>query len=204
MWLKFYTLRMAVAAVAIWGIAGCSAPVTEKKIAGLTATSSHASNYTIGPNDLVRMDVFQEPDMQTEQRVAQDGTINISLAGRVNIGGLSLEGASKRIAEKLREGYLVNPQVTVNIVEYAPRRFSVLGQVNSPGSFVIPGEEVVTLPTAIAMAGGNTRIGNLRHVLITRERDGQIYNITVNVQTPAGRQFIITKDDLIMVPESLF
>lgn len=142
--------------------------------------------------------------MQTQQRVAQDGTINISLAGPVQIAGLTLDQASEKIAEKLRDRYLVNPQVTLNVIDYAPRRFSVLGQVNTPGSYLIPGEEVLNLPTAIAMAGGNTRIGNLRSVMVTRERDGEIYNIKVNVLTPAGKAFLIKKDDLIVVPESLF
>ncbi|MDD5200146.1 MAG: polysaccharide export protein [Terrimicrobiaceae bacterium] len=203
MWLKFNALRIAVAALTACAIGGCSAPVVEKKITGLSV-ASRTSNYRIGPNDLVRMDVFQEPDMQTEQRVAQDGTINIALVGRVGIAGLTVEDASKAIADKLRGGFLVNPQLTISVIEYAPRRFSVLGQVNKPGSFDIPGEEIVTLPTAIAMAEGNTRIGNLRQVLVTRNRGGEIYDIKVNLMTPQGRQFVIEKGDMIMVPESLF
>lgn len=183
-------------------VVGC-APIVERKVSGVTAPPK-AENYVIVPNDAIRMDVFQEPDMQTQQRVAQDGTINISLAGPVQIAGLTLDQASEKIAEKLRDRYLVNPQVTLNVIDYAPRRFSVLGQVNTPGSYLIPGEEVLNLPTAIAMAGGNTRIGNLRSVMVTRERDGEIYNIKVNVLTPAGKAFLIKKDDLIVVPESLF
>lgn len=197
-------MRAGLLSFVIFGfVAGCSAPIVEKKVSGVEPTPK-AENYLLVPNDMVRMDVFQEPDMQTQQRVAQDGTINISLAGPVRIAGFTLDQASAQIAEKLRDRYLVNPQVTLSVIDYAPRRFSVLGQVNTPGSYLIPGEEVLTLPTAIAMAGGNTRIGNLRSVLVTREKDGQIYNIKVNLLTSAGRHFLIKKDDLIMVPESLF
>ncbi|HEY8899167.1 MAG TPA: polysaccharide biosynthesis/export family protein [Chthoniobacterales bacterium] len=170
---------------------------------GVAATTS-SENYKLVSNDLVRIDVFQEPDMQTEQRIAQDGTVNISLAGRVPVGGLTMEQAGDLIAEKLKGGILINPQVTVSVIEYAPRRFSVLGQVNRPGAFEIPGEEIVTLPTAIAMAGGNTQIANLREVLVTRNRDGKVYDIKVNLQSPQGRQFVVGKGDMIMVPESLF
>ncbi len=142
--------------------------------------------------------------MQTEQRIAQDGTVNIALAGSIHIGGLTIENAAKLISDKLKGGYLVNPQVTVSVIEYSPRRFSVLGQVNRPGAYEIPGEEVLTLPTAIAMAGGNTQIANLRSVLVTRNKDGKVYDIKINLQSPQGRQFIVGKGDMIMVPESLF
>jgi polysaccharide export outer membrane protein len=187
------------------GLAGCAAPI-QKRTVDVPADEARPqlSNYQISPNDVVHMEVFQEPDMLTEQRVAQDGTINVALVGRVAIGGLTVDGASKVIADKLRNGFLVNPQVTVNIVEYAPRRFSVLGQVTSPGAFEIPADEILTLPTAIAMAGGNTRIGNLRRILVTRRNGGKVTEITVNLFTSAGRQFVVAKGDVIMVPESLF
>jgi polysaccharide export outer membrane protein len=184
-------------------LAACSTPIKEQKVAAVTDVT-RAENYRLVPNDLVRIDVFQEPDMQTEQRVAQDGTVSIALGGRVKISGLTLEDASKAIAEKLKGPYLVNPQVTISVVEYAPRRFSVLGQVNKPGAFEIPGEEILTLPTAIAMAEGNTRIGNLRQIQVTRTRGDAVYDIKVNLMTPQGRQFIVEKGDIIMVPESLF
>lgn len=201
--LRFETFCLALVAVAVSGLAGCSTPIQETEVAGVTAVTS-SENYKLVPNDLVRVDVFQEQDMQTEQRIAQDGTINVALVGSVRISGLTMEGAAKAISDKLKNGYLVNPQVSLSVIEYSPRRFSVLGQVNRPGAYEIPGEEVVTLPTAVAMAGGNTQIANLRQILVTRNRDGKIYDIKVNLQSPQGRQFIIGKGDMIMVPESLF
>jgi polysaccharide export outer membrane protein len=201
--LKFVLRRVVPAIALALGISSCSSPIQEREVTGVAATTS-SENYKLVSNDLVRIDVFQEPDMQTEQRIAQDGTVNISLAGRVPVGGLTMEQAGDLIAEKLKGGILINPQVTVSVIEYAPRRFSVLGQVNRPGAFEIPGEEIVTLPTAIAMAGGNTQIANLREVLVTRNRDGKVYDIKVNLQSPQGRQFVVGKGDMIMVPESLF
>jgi len=196
-------LRNALLIVFTGALVACSPPIKEQKVAAVTR-ATQAENYRLVPNDLVRIDVFQEPDMQTEQRIAQDGSISIALGGRVKISGLTLEDASKAIAEKLKGPYLINPQVTISVVEYAPRRFSVLGQVNKPGSFEIPGEEILTLPTAIAMAEGNTRIGNLRQVQVTRMRGEAVYDIKVNLMTPQGRQFVVEKGDIIMVPESLF
>lgn len=194
---------IAVTASLTLTLGGCSQPVVERQVAGVSGYTT-SKNYQLVPNDLVRVEVFQEPDMLTEQRISQDGTVNVALVGRVRIAGLTLEAASAAVASRLKAGYLVNPQVTVNVVEYAPRRFSVLGEVNRPGAFEIPGEEVVTLPTAVAMAGGNSRIANLRRVLVTRNRDGKIYDIKVDLLTPEGRQFIVEKGDMILVPESLF
>ena len=186
---------------------GCTAPIREKRLRvtpGTTVKKVGHQNYQITPQDIVHVDVFQEPDMETEQRVAQDGTINIPLVGRVVIGGLTVEQASDAVEAKLRGGVLVDPQVTLNVTEYSPKRYSVLGQVNGPGAFEIPGEDVVTLPTAIAMAGGNTRIANLHRVQLTRVRNGEVYDITINLLTPEGRQFVVQKGDVIIVPESLF
>ncbi len=153
---------------------------------------------------MVEISVFQEEDMLSVQRVGQDGTVNFPLVGRVKIGGQSVEQAAGSIAAKLRQGFLINPQVTVSISEYAPRRFTIYGQVNGAGSYEIPSEEIVTLATAVAIAGGNTRIGNLRKVTVTRTTDEGIVEYRVNLLTPAGRQFIIENRDLITVPESLF
>ncbi len=196
-------LRVAGVVAALCGVVSCTSPIQEHQVSGVSAVTS-SENYKLVPNDLVRVDVFQESDMQTEQRIAQDGTVNIALVGSIHIGGLSIENAAKLISEKLKGGYLVNPQVTVSVIEYSPRRFSVLGQVGKPGAYEIPGEEVLTLPTAIAMAGGNTQIANLRSVLVTRNKDGKVYDIKVNLQSPQGRQFVVGKGDMIMVPESLF
>jgi len=186
-------------------LGGCASPIVERKVPiDIAADERTPANYRLHPRDVVHISVFQEPDMETEQRIAQDGTVNIALAGRVKIGGLTVEEAAEAIAGKLRGAYLVNPQVSVHIVEYAPHRFSVLGQVNQPGAFEIPSEEVVTLPTAVAMAGGNTRIANLRRILVTRKKAEGVYDITVNLSTPQGRQFVVQEGDMIFVPESLF
>ncbi len=193
--------------VAIFLLTGCSAPVVEKKIPLNPGESgSVRENYRLIPNDAVQIAVFQEPDLSSEipYRVAQDGTVNFPLVGRVKVAGLSVEGASSAIANKLKQGYLVAPQVTVTVFEYAPQRFSILGQVNQPGTFEIPSEEVLRLPAAVAMAGGNTRIGNLRKILVTRTKPDGLYEITVNLLSPEGRQFAIEKSDVITVPESLF
>lgn len=186
-------------------LVGCAAPV-EQRIIDLDPQilANKLDNYKLGPGDVVQVSVFQEEDMLSQQRVGQDGTINFPLVGRVKIGGQTVEQAASSIAAKLQQGFLVNPQVTVSIQEYAPRRFTIYGQVNAAGSYEIPSEEIVSLATAVAIAGGNTRIGNLRKVTVTRTTAEGIVEYRVNLLTPQGRQFIIQNRDLITVPESLF
>jgi len=186
-------------------VTGCTSPISEKKLnIDARAEGQPSENYRLTASDIVHVEVFQEPDMASEQRIAGDGTINIALIGRVKIAGQTLEGAADQIQARLSEGFLVNPQVTVSVLTYAPRKFTILGQVNGPGNYEIPSEEIVTLAEAVAMAGGNTRIGNLRSIIVTRERDDGVYEIKVNLLSPSGRQFIIKEGDLITVPESLF
>ncbi len=204
---KFVSETLALAAIGsvAFLLSGCSAPIQKRQITiEPAAASEKRGNYQLGPGDVVQVTIFQEVDMTAEQRLGQDGSINLPLVGRVAIGGMTVDSAGQAIATRLKAGFLVNPQVTVSVLEYAPRRFTIFGQVNAAGSFEIPSEERVTLPTAIAMAGGNTRIGNLRAVAVTRSSDTEITEYRVNVLSAEGRQFVIQDRDLITVPESLF
>lgn len=143
--------------------------------------------------------------MTTEQQIARDGSISFPLIGRVVIGGLSMGAAEQVIASRLKEKYLVNPQVSLAVTQYAPQNFTILGQVGAPGAYPIPYEEVAfTLPMAVARAGGNTRIGNLRNIRIDRRKENQVTQYTVNMLSSEGQQFIIQRGDLITVQETLF
>ncbi len=185
---------------------GCSSPIVEKVIPNQSAKAEGFENYRLAPNDLVVISVFQEPEMTTEQQISRDGSISFPLVGQVVIGGLSKGEAESLIAKRLSEKYLVAPQVTVTVKEYSPQTYTILGQVNAPDSYAVPVvEDVFTLPMAMAQAKGNSRIGNLRNIRITRyNKDKTISQFTVNMLSPEGQQFAIQKGDLITVQETLF
>lgn len=186
-------------------LASCAAPVVEKVIPLPDTGAGKTENYRLAPNDVVSITVFQEPDMATQQQIARDGSISFPLAGRVVIGGLSLGDAEKAIEKKLGEKYLVRPQVSIAVTEYAKQTYTVLGQVGAPGAYPVPYDEVIfTLPMAIARAGGNTRIGNLRNVRVNRWQDDSMSRFTVNMLSSEGQQFVIRPGDLITVQETLF
>ena len=160
--------------------------------------------YRLRVGDVVLLEVFQEPYMTTRQRIIGDGTISVGLIGRVAVAGLNINEAAKKIAAQLNQKQLVNPQVSISVESYAPRRFVIWGQVRSPGAFVIPGEETLTLPQAIAMAGGNTDIGDARNVIVTRKNGEGSQKIKLNAMSPAAADFQVQEGDTILVKETLF
>ena len=167
-----------------------------------------SQTYTLAPNDVVQIKVYQEDDLETKARVGQDGTISFPLIGVVHIGGKTIEQAGELIREKLDKDYLVNPQVTLIVAEYSKRRFTVLGQVQKPGSFEIPSEESVTLLEAIAMAGGYTRLADKAHVKVTRMTGSKPATVTINTKRESSAaetmSFQIRPEDTITVPERFF
>lgn len=186
---------------------GCfsSSAIREREVATIPQSDdSFDANYQLRPNDVVRVQVFQEADMVTEEQISADGSIAFPLIGRVEIAGQTVGEAATAISNRLKQGFLTNPQVSVAIVTYAPITFTILGQVGGPGTYEIPPNQTLTLPMAVARAGGNTRIGNLRNIQVTRKRDDRILEITVNLLSTEGRQFVVQEDDLITVQESLF
>jgi len=160
--------------------------------------------YRLREGDVLLLEVFQEPYMTTRQRILGDGTISVGLIGRVAVAGLDINAATKKIAAQLNEKQLVNPQVSISVESYAARRFTVWGQVRTPGAFVIPGEEELTLPQAIAMAGGNTDIGDVKNVVVTRRDSGGTQKIKLNAMNPSSAEFLIREGDAIFVKETLF
>lgn len=142
--------------------------------------------------------------MTTRQRIQGDGSISMGLIGRVNVLGETVQAASEKIAKLLDQKYLVNPQVTVTVLAYSPRRFTVWGQVQRPGSYVIPPEQMVSIPEAISMAGGNTSIGNLKRITVSRSNHGTITRIHLNALELSAQDFFIREGDVIWVSETVF
>ena len=164
-------------------------------------------SYRLAANDVIRVKVFQEDDLTTELRVAKDGTATFPLIGTITLGGKTVDEAAANVRDLLGKDFLVNPQITLTVVEYSKHRFMVLGQVQKPGSYDIPSEESVTLLQAIAMAGGFTRLAVQSKVTITRTLGGK-KTLSVDVKSAANdpdtKPFEILADDTIIVSERVF
>ena len=164
--------------------------------------------YILSPNDVVQVKVYQEDDLETKMRIGKDGTTSFPLIGVINLGGKTVAQAADLIRARLADGYLVNPQITVSVIEYAKRRFTVLGQVQKPGTYEIPNEESMTFLQAVAMAGGYTRLANRGSVTVTRMVGGKktAFNLDLKSATSdlSTQPFEILPDDTITVAERIF
>ncbi len=169
---------------------------------------SRPANYELSPGDSIAISVFREPDLLTQQRISRDGTINFPLLGVVRIAGKNTNDAAALIANLLSKGYLVHPQVSVSVVAYDRIKFTILGQVSRPGAYEIPSDQSIDLISAIALAGGFTRIASESNVLVRRTTSGQEETLKVDakrlINDRRSKRFLIRANDTISVGESLF
>ena len=182
----------APAAGASQGASGVSAP----------------SGYVLSANDQVAVEVFGEDDLRTNGRLNGEGNLSLPLLGSVRLAGLNLTQAAARLTELYGRDYLVSPRVNVTLVGYAKRRFTVLGQVNRPGSFEMPEGSPggIDLLEAIAMAGGYTRIAAPGRISVRRQSGSgeQVVQVDARRVAKGGAGFRVQSGDTITVGESIF
>jgi polysaccharide export outer membrane protein len=167
-----------------------------------------SADYQIREGDMVQVSVFNEPELTAGGRVKKDGTIQCPLIGSVRIQGLSQTGAARLIEAEYRKDYLVNPEVNLFVSQFSVQRITILGQVQRPGSHELPAEKDLTILQVLGLAGGPTRIANLKKVLVKRVVDGRekIFKVDVNSMASGSQtmMFYVHEDDVITVPESFF
>jgi polysaccharide export outer membrane protein len=200
------------------GTTTSSAPQTTAPSAPSSANSSNASvlsaisappGYQLAANDAIAVEVFGEDDLKTSVRLNAEGNASLPLLGTVHLTGLTLTQATARVTELYARDYLVDPKVNMTLLGYARRRFSVLGQVNHPGSFEMPETSPggIDLMEAIASAGGYTRIAAPERVSVRRHTENGDQIIRVNakrVERGKAPNFRVQPGDSITVGESIF
>jgi protein involved in polysaccharide export with SLBB domain len=171
------------------------------------AKPQDATNYRISPNDVLDFKVFQEDDLTAQVRVAGDGTAIFPLIGSVNLAGKTVPEATGILRQRYLNGYLVNPQVSLIVQTYAKRTFTVLGQVQRPGTYEIIGDQAIGMLEAIGMAGGYTRIADPGNITLRRRENGQDEVTRFNAKhdkTGVLSQITVHPGDIINVGESIF
>lgn len=166
-------------------------------------------DYTLQPGDVIRVQVFQEPDMEREVRVSQEGEISLPLIGSIPVRNRSLAQVEKTVRELYDRDYLVNPQISLVVLKYQPRTVNVLGSVNAPQAVEIPPEQDMNLLDAVSRAGGFNRYGDKKRVRLTRTlADGKVENFQINTEeliTGASTQnWQLQPGDVVFVPEIKF
>jgi polysaccharide biosynthesis/export protein len=140
------------------------------------------AEYRLGAGDVVRITVYQSPDLTLEARIGEAGTISYPLLGSVRIGGLGVTQAERVIADGLRNGnFLKQPQVSLLVLQVRGNQVSVLGQVNRPGRFPIESADM-RLTDLLAAAGGIAPSG-ADSLTIVGTRNGQPFRREMDLQT---------------------
>jgi polysaccharide export outer membrane protein len=168
---------------------------------------SAPNDYQLSTDDQIAVEVFGEEDLRSGARLNADGAVSLPLLGSVRLAGLTLNQAAARLTELYGRDYLVNPKVNVMLIGYAKRRFTMLGQVNRPGSYDMPegSPSGIDLLEAVAIAGGYTRIAAPERISVKR-RD-QIMRVDAKKmarQSGTSGNFRVEPGDTITVGESLF
>lgn len=154
-----------------------AAPIVEAQ-----SKAPATTEYRLGTGDVVRITVYQNPDLQSETRVGDGGNLSFPLLGNVKVGGLSVSAAEQLIADGLRSGSFVKqPQVTMVVVQVRAHVANVLGQVNRPGRYPLEMSSM-RLTDLLSLAGGAT--SNASDVLVlTGTRDGKPFRTEVDLHS---------------------
>jgi len=148
----------------------------------LSVTAFGQSREILGGGDSVRITVFQNPDLTTETRISERGTITFPLIGEISLAGLTPAGAEARIAKQLIEGkFVLKPQVSLNVVRVRSRQVSVLGQVARPGRYALD-DTSSRLTDILALAGGISPSGD-DNVTVMITRNGKTAKLDIDVPT---------------------
>ena len=130
---------------------------------------NYSEDYIIGPQDVIEIKVWDNEDLSGKVVVTLDGYINHHLIGKIKASGLSTGKMAKKITDLLANGYLVNPQVTVQVVLYKSQKVFLMGEIAKPDTYYLQ-KKKTTLVEIIARAGGLTKDAD-REVILVRTKD---------------------------------
>ncbi|KPF43993.1 sugar transporter [beta proteobacterium AAP121] len=171
---------LAAAALA----AGLLLGVVPAALAQTTASpaAAPAAEYRVGPGDVLRVVVYQNPDLALETRVTDAGLVSYPLLGSLRVAGLTINDLERLIADGLRNGNFVRqPQVTVSLLQVRAHQVSVLGQVNRPGRYPLETADM-RLTEVLASAGGVAPAGS-DIVVVSGQRGGQAFRAEIDLPT---------------------
>jgi len=162
---------------------------------GQHAVAAGDSQYRLGSGDVISINVFGEEDLSFEQiRLTDAGTFSYPFLGEVRANGKTAAELEQQIVAGLKGDYLVDPRVSVSILEY--REFFVNGEVKNPGGY--PFKPGLTLRKAIALAGGLSERASESKMSVIRDSDPERKPVRATLDTP------IMPGDIITIEQSFF
>jgi polysaccharide export outer membrane protein len=210
--------------VCLLDLAPLAGQVAGQKPAGqaqVGAGQAGSAQYVVGPNDVLAITVFDQPQLTGKYIVQEDGTFTFPLLGRLKVGGLALQAVENDVRDRLAKGYLKQPQVGVSVEQYRSQQIFVMGEVRQPGSLQFTGS--MTLIEALARAGSTTERAGLEAVIVrapegggppdatalalqTAKNTGDANAIRVNLETlqmgALSQNVMLRSGDTVFVPRA--
>lgn len=198
--MKFQNSRAGKVAAALLMICAMAAQ-GQTSVAVAHPSNGVAESLLIGRGDLVHVTVFLMPEMETKARVTDAGDVTLPLVGKVHIAGLTPAEAAHAAAMQYTAGhYLIDPQVTVLVEEYATQSVAIMGEVLRPGTFPVTTPRGVM--DTLALAGGFTPSAD-RHITI-QHNGGQKQEVFLpnNARDALAAEALVYPGDLVLVPKA--
>lgn len=151
--------------------------------------------YRIGPEDTLEIRVFGENELSGRYSVNDTGSINMPLAGEIGVSGCTIAEATENIASKFKDGYLVDPSISVEVQSYRP--FYIIGEVRTPGRYDYAAD--LNVLKSVALAGGFTYRANRKNV--------EIYRYDLTGQKKYQQKMVeaqVQPGDIIVIKERFF
>lgn len=172
---------------------------------------SQEKEYTVAGKDVLDITVYEEEDLSKTLRVTEDGFITFPLLGQVRVGGLTTAQIEKKMEKLLKKDYLVNPQVSVMVKEFASRKVFVLGAVKEPGSYKLVGR--TTILELISQAGGVNIGESGKNLILLRPepeiegKEREIITRTINLDEllksgNTSLNLVVQNKDTIYIPKA--
>lgn len=171
------------------------APAPQGSAASVPLGTTLAPGYVLGTGDKLRISVFGEPKLDGEYVVSSTGIVSFPLIGNVPASGQTVEALQESIRSKLAAGYLKDPRVSAEVLNYRP--FYILGEINKPGEY--PFVNGITVQQAVAMAGGFSYRANTKRVFIKRALETAERPVQIK-----GKAVLLMPGDTIRVGERFF
>ena len=180
--------------LALMTLMGCAAAPQPRLADNVSRTQFVPASYRLGVGDRVRVDVFREADLSGEASVESSGNINYPLIGYVAAVGLTPQQLELDFANRLRNGFLRNPDVRISVVRYRP--IFISGAVRNTGVFAF--SEGLTVEKALTLASGLTPLASVRRIFVLREGAAASAREKIGLDAP------LYPGDTLFVEEGVF
>ncbi|MFT6510730.1 MAG: polysaccharide export outer membrane protein [Parvibaculaceae bacterium] len=185
-------LKRVVALVGLLVLTACTGNAIPS-LKGPTAGTTEVLEYRLGSGDKLRVIVFGEEALSGEFDVDGTGTVSLPLIGLIQAKDLTLREFEAEVSDKLRDGYLKDPRVSAEVLNYRP--FYIFGEVEEPGEY--PYTNGMTALNAVAVGGGYTFRADKLRIYISRDQENEVeYLLNTSVRIQPG--------DIVRIAERFF